>query len=273
MKIGTFELTGHKPAIMGIVNVTPDSFSDGGKFANSDAAISHAFKLIEEGADIIDIGGESTRPGSLPVSEEEEIRRVIPIIKAVRRKSNCAISVDTTKSNIAMRALEAGADMINDISAGRFDPAIFGVAAKAGVPICLMHMRGTPRTMQENPHYDDVMAEISAFLSDAIERAVAAGVSRNNIMIDPGIGFGKTVEDNITILRSLADLGKLGAPIVIGTSRKYFIGKVLDVNVNNRLEGTLATLAVAISNGVSILRVHDVGPTKKFVTMYCVCRT
>lgn len=272
MRIGNFHLTSGTPAIMGIVNVTPDSFSDGGRFLNASEAIDHALRLVDEGADIIDVGGESTRPGSEPVSEDQELSRVIPIIEGIRKRSGCAISVDTTKAAVVLRAIETGADMINDVSAGRFDSTIFELAARADMPVCLMHMKGTPGTMQTNPLYTDLMSEITGFLSDAMTRAVSCGVHRKNLMIDPGIGFGKTVDDNITILRRIADLEDLNAPIVIGTSRKSFIGKILDADIENRLEGTLATLAIAIDGGASILRVHDVGPARRFMTMYCACR-
>ncbi len=272
MKIGSFHLSTARPAIMGIVNVTPDSFSDGGIYSNTAAAVEHAIRLVDEGADIIDVGGESTRPGAEPVSAEDELMRVIPVIEGVKKHRDCAISIDTSKSFVLHRAIEAGADMLNDVSAGRFDNELFTVAARTGIPVCIMHMKGTPRTMQEAPHYTDLMTEITAFLSDAISRAISAGIHRRNIMIDPGIGFGKTVTDNVTILRRLADLCDLNAPIVIGTSRKSFIGKILDVDIENRLEGTLATLAIAIDGGASILRVHDVGPTKRFTDMYCACR-
>ncbi|MFA4874865.1 MAG: dihydropteroate synthase [bacterium] len=272
MRIGSLHLDSGKPAIMGIVNTTPDSFSDGGQFSSIDDAIDYGLRLVDEGADVIDVGGESTRPGSAPVSLEEELGRVIPVIEGMRKRCDIPISIDTSKAIVACRAMEAGASMINDVSAGRFDPELFACAARAGVPICLMHMNGTPRNMQEEPRYNDLMSEITAFLSDAISRAVSSGVHRNNIMIDPGIGFGKSVSDNVTILRRLADLCDLNAPIVIGTSRKSFIGKILDVDVENRLEGTLATLAVAIDNGASILRVHDVAPAKRFTDMYFACR-
>lgn len=268
MKIGNYTLDKSRPAIMGIVNVTPDSFSDGGRFVSPKAAIDHALRLVEEGADIIDIGGESTRPGAEPVSAEEELRRTIPVIEGLRRKSEIPISVDTTKSIVASRAIEAGADMINDISAGRFDPEMLPLAAKTHVPICLMHMQGEPRTMQIAPHYNDLMGEIRSFLSDAIERALRCGIGRERIIIDPGIGFGKSAGDNLTILARLSELATLNAPILIGPSKKSFIGKVLGLELDKRLEATLATIAVAIDGGASLLRVHDVGPSRRFVDMY-----
>lgn len=284
MEIGTFSLKAGRPALMGIVNATPDSFSDGGFFADAASAIDHSLKLADEGADIIDVGGESTRPGAEAVSEEEESRRVIPVIEGIRRLSGIPVSIDTTKSLVARRALDAGADMINDISAGRFDPAILDIAAQFEVPICLMHMQGSPGSMQISPHYEDLVGEIVAFLSDAVERAAGAGVSRQRVIVDPGIGFGKSAEDNVTILKRLREFrlsncqepctqvqGDIGfdeeeaIPILIGTSRKSFLGKLLGFDVNNRLEGTLASLALAMEGGASILRVHDVGPVRRFV--------
>ncbi len=271
MMISSISLPKNGPALMGIINVTPDSFSDGGRYLNASAAVEHALRLVEEGADIVDIGGESTRPGAVPVSADDELTRVIPVIEGIRRSSEIPISIDTTKASVAKAALNAGANMINDISAGRFDSEMFALAASKQVPICLMHMKGTPRTMQNDPHYDDVMVEIISFLKESMKLAEEAGVKREMIMIDPGIGFGKTVEDNLIILKRLGELKKLNAPIVIGTSRKSFIGKVLDVNVENRLEGTLATLAASIKGGASILRIHDVASAKRFMKVYCAC--
>ncbi len=269
MKIGTKEFSLKNPVIMGVINVTPDSFSDGGDFADSGRAIKYALKMEEEGADIIDIGGESSRPGSDPVSGDEELRRVMPVIEGIRKSSKIPISIDTTKSVVAERALEAGADMINDISAGTFDPQILAVAAEAEVPICLMHMRKKPKTMQTGEIvYNDVVSEIAAYLAARIEEAVKAGVSREKIIIDPGIGFGKTVEHNITIINELSRLKELGCPILIGTSRKSFIGKIMGLdNPKERLEGTLLTHYIAIKNGANIIRVHDVAPHKKLLSI------
>lgn len=252
---------------MGILNVTPDSFFDGGAFFDPSAAIDHALKMAEEGADIIDVGGESTRPGSDPVPAHEEEKRVIPVISAVRRQTKITISVDTTKSLVAKRAIDAGADMINDISAGRFDPEMFHVAALNKVPICLMHMKGTPKTMQENPTYENLMDEIRAFLADACRRAEKAGVLPEKIIVDPGIGFGKSAEDNVTIIRELNKLSVLERTILVGTSKKSFIGKLLGLNVEDRLEASLATLSAAFQNGAEIFRVHDVGPARKYLSM------
>lgn len=265
MQIGCklFDFT--RPVIMGVLNVTPDSFSDGGNFLDPDTAVNYAMRLIEEGADIIDIGGESSRPGSDPVPAEIELKRVIPVIKAIRKRGQAAfpISIDTTKARVAVEAIDAGANMINDISAGTFDKEMFSVAAK--VPIVLMHMRGTPRMMQRGEiHYDDVVGEVCSYLGARISESVKAGIK--DIIIDPGIGFGKTVEHNVTILKELGRLKTLGRPILIGTSRKSFIGKLLnDSPPTQRLEGTLATLAVAVRNGASILRVHDVASAKRFL--------
>jgi len=272
MKIGTYELSATKPATMGIVNVTSDSFSDGGKFLDPSDAIEHALRLVEDGADIVDIGGESSRPGSDPVSEDEELSRVIPVIEGLRRRSGVPISIDTTKSIVAGRAIEAGADMINDISAGRFDSEMFSVAAASARPICLMHMKGTPKTMQDSPQYNDIVAEIRDFLSEAIERAVLAGVDRQNIVIDPGIGFGKTAEDNIVILKNIRRFAALGCPVLLGASRKSFIGTKLGLEVQERLEATLATVPISADGGASILRVHDVKSVRRFLEMYVLLK-
>jgi len=267
LTIGTHIVYPAKPTIMGILNVTPDSFSDGGAFLDANAAVGHALKMAEEGADIIDLGGESSRPRSDPVSLEEEERRVIPVISAIRRQSDVPISIDTTKAKVAKMAIDAGANMINDISACRFDSDMFQVAAAQNVSICLMHMKGTPKTMQENPVYDDLMGEIIAFLSDAIGRAEGCGIDTKKIIIDPGVGFGKTAEDNITIIKELAKLKRLGKPILIGTSKKSFIGGMLGLTIDKRLEASLATLSVSYQNGASIFRVHDVGATKRYLSM------
>lgn len=252
---------------MGILNVTPDSFSDGGTFEKPRLAIEHALKMEKDGADIIDIGGESSRPGSRPISCEEETERIIPVILGIRKHSTIPISIDTTKSKVAEQAVKAGAQMINDISAGRFDPQIFSVAAKEDIPICLMHMKGTPKDMQKNPFYEDLMGEIKSFLLEAINNAIKAGVNPDKIVVDPGIGFGKTAEDNVTILKELSFLKSLNKPILIGPSRKSFIGKLLGLEVNDRLEATLATLSAAYKNGASILRVHDVGAARRYLSM------
>lgn len=255
------------PRIMGILNVTPDSFSDGGLFFEKRKAVDHALQMIKEGADIIDIGGESSRPGSDPVPPEEELLRVIPVIEEIRKNSDVPISIDTTKSAVARQAIKAGANMINDISAGRFDPAIFDVAAEKDVPVCLMHMKGTPKDMQKNPSYVNLMGEIESFLREAAKKAEKAGVKPENIIIDPGIGFGKTPQDNVEILKNLSVLKTLNRPILIGPSRKSFIGRLLNLTVDNRLEPTLATIQFAYINGASIFRLHDVAPAKRFLSM------
>lgn len=244
--------------VMGILNVTPDSFSDGGKFFHSEKAVKHALKMYKEGADILDVGGESTRPGAKSVSLREELKRTIPIIEEVAPKVNIPISIDTYKEEVARRALDAGASMVNDISALRGDKKMALLVAEREVPLILMHMQGTPRNMQDNPRYKSVMGEISAFLRRQAEVAIKAGVSKEKIIVDPGIGFGKTREHNLEILNKLPELKSLGFPICIGTSRKSFIGLTLDLPVDQRLEGTAATVSFAIAQGASIVRVHDV---------------
>jgi dihydropteroate synthase len=253
----TLEL-GSKTYVMGILNTTPDSFSDGGKRMTVESAVEHAWRLVEEGADIIDIGGESTRPGSMPVPAEEEIQRVVPVIEALGKDFPAPISVDTYKSEVAEAALGAGAHMINDISGLTIDPRLGEVVAEAKVPIVLMHMKGRPKDMQENPQYESVVSEVARFLRDAAERAQEYGIPAENIIIDPGIGFGKTCAHNLELLRKLKELRSLGYPILIGTSRKGFIGRTLGLPVEDRVEGTSATVALAIASGVDIVRVHDV---------------
>lgn len=259
---------GTRTLIMGILNVTPDSFSDGGRFLAFESALEHARRLVHEGADLVDIGGESSRPGAEPVALAEELRRVVPVIRAIRQEFSIPISIDTYKAPVAEAALEAGANIINDISALRFDAQMVKVVARARVPIVLMHMRGEPKTMQENPVYTDVMREIKEFLGERIEYALSHGIERENILIDPGIGFGKRVEHNIEILRRLGELKELGCPIVIGTSRKSFIGWVGSthgepLSVQERFEGTIASNVIAVVNGAQIVRVHDVVSMKR----------
>jgi dihydropteroate synthase len=249
--------------IMGILNVTPDSFSDGGRFHRFEDAIAQGMRMIQEGADIIDVGGESTRPGSDPVTLEEELSRVIPVISTLAQKTEVPISVDTYKSEVARRALDAGAQMINDISALRFDPEMKKIAGEYQVPVVLMHIKGTPKDMQKDPSYDDVIGEIAQYLRESIQLAQEGGVEKERILIDPGIGFGKRLVDNLNILKNLREFSILGCPILIGCSRKSFIGKILDLPLEERLEGSLAALAVAIMNGASIVRVHDVKESKR----------
>ena len=249
--------------LMGILNVTPDSFSDGGNFFRLDDAVGQGIKMAEEGADIIDVGGESTRPRSEPVAIEEELSRVIPVIEALSKEIDIPVSIDTYKSEVAKKALDAGAEMINDISALRFDPKMKEVAAEYQVPIVLMHIQGTPKNMQENPYYEDVIKEIIEYSKESIQLAKDAGIKEENIIIDPGIGFGKRLEDNLNILKNLKKFSILNCPILIGPSRKSFIGRILDLPVEERLEGSLAALAVSIMNGANIARVHDVKESKR----------
>jgi dihydropteroate synthase len=243
---------------MGILNVTPDSFSDGGLFQDPEAAVERGLALAADGADIIDVGGESTRPGADEVPVAEEIRRVIPVVAGLRKRSQALISVDTTKSEVARRAIEAGADIINDVSALRFDPDLAGVIAEARVGLILMHMKGTPRTMQVAPFYEDLLAEVRGFLDSRLQEAVAAGISAESVLLDPGIGFGKRVEHNLTLINRLEVFADLGRPLVLGSSRKSFIGKILNAPPQERLEGTIASAVFGVVRGAHILRVHDV---------------
>jgi dihydropteroate synthase len=259
--------------VMGVVNVTPDSFSDGGLYLQPTEALRHALALVEDGADIIDIGGQSTKPGSDPVTEDEEFKRVLPVVEMLAEEWSGPISIDTSSSRVAREALAAGAGIVNDIAALSGDPELAGVTAEHGAACILMHMQGTPATMQENPSYDDVMGEICGVLTEAVERAQTAGIGEDQIAVDPGIGFGKTTEHNLAILKHLPELGVLGKPIVIGTSRKGFIGNVLDLPVEERLEGTLATAAYAVAQGARIVRVHDVKPVVRAVRMVEACIT
>jgi len=267
IKIGPRTLRfGQRTYIMGILNVTPDSFSDGGKFHKLEDALSQAHRLIAAGADIIDIGGESTRPGAKNVPVHEELKRVIPVISALRKKK-ILISIDTRKAAVAEAALSAGAHIINDISALRHDPRMAKVAAKYKVPVILMHMLKNPKTMQKNPVYKDLIFDIMTYFQESLEIAGRAGIKENRLIIDPGFGFGKTVEHNLEILKRLKEFKVLGRPILIGTSRKSTIGKILSLPPGERLMGTAATVAIAISNGVDIIRVHDVAAMKKAAKM------
>ena len=254
-----FELIGTRTLIMGILNVTPDSFSDAGRFFDRRSAVEYALEMADNGADIIDVGGESTRPGSEAVSPEEEAQRVVPVIRELSRVVDVPISVDTYKASVAEAALDSGALIINDISAATFDPEMPSVIAKRQCPTILMHIKGTPRDMQKNPTYEDVVGEVREFLARRVNALVEAGADEDVLMIDPGIGFGKTVEHNLELLRRLEELKAVGRPIVVGTSRKSVIGKVLgDLPVEDRLEGTAATVALAVARGADIVRVHDV---------------
>lgn len=250
---------GDRTIVMGILNVTPDSFSDGGLFLTPDDAIRRAESMAAEGADILDVGGESTRPGAKPLPEHEELRRILPVVKALATRIPIPLSVDTYKAVVAARAVYAGAAMINDISALAYDPAMASTVAKLGVPVCLMHIRGTPRNMHLNPVYHDVVGEVKAELSARVEVALAAGIRPDNIILDPGFGFAKAAGHNLEILRRLRELTKMGFPLLVGTSRKSTIGKVLGgLPAEDRLEGTAATIAISIANGAAIVRVHDV---------------
>lgn len=259
-----FEL-GPRVWIMGVVNVTPDSFSDGGLCLDPDKAVDHALGLAFEGADILDVGGESTRPGSQPVPEAEELGRVLPVIRALRKKTPAFISVDTTKAAVARAALDAGADIVNDTSAFRADPAMAGVVAQAGAAAVLMHMQGTPATMQDAPRYADLLGEVRGFLAERLGAAEAAGVPRERLIVDPGFGFGKTVDHNLELLRRQAELLELGRPLLLGFSRKAFLGAILDRPPAGRLEGTIAAAVLSVERGAHILRVHDVGAVARAV--------
>ncbi|MFC1856045.1 dihydropteroate synthase, partial [Thermodesulfobacteriota bacterium] len=252
-----------KTYIMGILNATPDSFSDGGDYLNVDNAIMRVEQMINDGADIIDIGGESTRPGADAVCADEEIKRVVPIIKGIRKRSDVLISIDTYKANVARAALDAGADIINDISAMRFDKEMKKLAANKDVPVILMHIKGTPKDMQKNPKYDCVVSEIFEYFNNVIDEAVAAGIDEGKIIIDPGIGFGKGQDHNLTIIKKLSEFKSLNRPILMGLSRKSFIGKIIDKEVTERLSGTIAANVVSVMNGANILRVHDVREAKE----------
>ncbi|MCZ6908084.1 MAG: dihydropteroate synthase [Deltaproteobacteria bacterium] len=250
-----------RTAIMGILNVTPDSFSDGGRYVNPEMAIAHGAKLAGEGADIIDIGGESTRPGALRVSLEDEIERVVPVVRGLRRALSIPLSIDTYKAEVARRVLDEGVDVVNDISALRFDPAMVSLVASEKVPVVLMHMQGMPRTMQVQPHYQNVLEEVKDFLRDRIASVVETGVSPEQIIIDPGIGFGKNLDHNLALLRGLPALGSLGRPLLVGPSRKTFLGKLLQMGPEDRLEGSLAVAVAAGLGGANMIRVHDVRET------------
>lgn len=268
-RLYTLDLRGQKlsigpnPWIAGILNVTPDSFSDGGKFFELERAVDRALQMVEQGARIIDIGGESSRPGSKEVPEDEELARVIPVIKKLRPLTAALISIDTRKSRVARAALDEGADLVNDISALRHDPGMAGVVARTGVPVILMHMLGTPETMQLNPKYDNLLSEIRDFFLERIKKAEEEGIAAERIIIDPGIGFGKNLQHNLTLLNRLDYFLDLGKPILVGPSRKSFIGLVLEEPVERRLEGTLAAAVLSWLRGAAIIRVHDVLETKR----------
>lgn len=254
-----------RTALMGVLNVTPDSFSDGGRYFDPARAVARGIELAEQGADIIDIGAESTRPGARPVSAREEMERLLPVIRGLRRAVAAPISVDTYKAEVAKAALDEGADLVNDISALRFDPAMASVVAAERVPVALMHMQGSPRTMQQSPAYRDVVLEVKEFLAERVRFALDAGVSPQGIIIDPGIGFGKNLDHNLALLRGLAELASLGRPVLVGPSRKTFIGKLLGSGPEERLEGTLAAAVAAVLAGANMVRVHDMREARRAI--------
>jgi len=251
--------------VMGILNVTPDSFSDGGRYVDADAACAHAMAMIEQGADLLDIGAESSKPGAVAIDEEEERRRLLPIVRELCRRTTIPLSIDTTKAAIAEEALDAGAALINDISALRFDPRMASVVARSGAGVILMHMQGTPATMQRTASYTYVVEDVRAFLAARLEVAQQAGIPRDRILLDPGIGFGKNCEHNVTLLNHLDAFQTLGRPIVVGVSRKAFLGKILGRTIDERLMGTAGAVAVAIMKGARVIRVHDVAPIRDVV--------
>ena len=256
-----------RTVIMGILNVTPDSFYDGGRRSEPTRAIADGVEMVQLGAEVLDVGGESTRPGARPVDETEELDRVLPVIRGLRREVAVPISIDTYKAGVARAALDAGADIVNDISALRFDPALVSLVAAAEVPVILMHMQGKPQTMQAEPRYNDVVREVRDFLAAQLYEAMDAGIAAERIILDPGIGFGKTLEHNLQLLRGLPTLAALGQPLLVGASRKAFIGKILDLDPDHRLEGSLAAAVAAVLGGANLLRVHDVAETCRAARM------
>ena len=248
--------------LMGVVNVTPDSFSDGGLYLDPEAAVAHGRELVEAGAEILDVGGESTRPGAEAVPEVEELRRVVPVVRGLR-DLGCRISVDTSKTRVAEAALDAGAEIVNDVTALRGDPEMAALCAERGATVVLMHMLGDPRTMQDDPRYGDVVAEVRSFLAERLEAASAAGIAEGRVWLDPGIGFGKTPAHHMELLRRLGELRELGRPLVVGTSRKSFIGRVDGSPAGERLGGTIASSVIAAAEGADVLRVHDVAEMRQ----------
>jgi len=274
LRLGPSRLVlGERTLVMGIVNVSPDSFYDGGKHFSAAAAVEHGLRLAGEGADLLDVGGESSRPGAEPVSPEEEKRRILPVVAGLRSACDVPVSVDTTKAEVAREALDAGAVMVNDISGLRFDPEMAKVVAAAGAALVVMHMQGEPQTMQADPQYGNVMAEVVLELERAVDRAVREGVEREQILVDPGIGFGKKLEHNLHIFRHLAELRVLGRPVVVGPSRKAFIGAISDLPPEERLEGTLAAVCHSVGSGADVVRVHDVAAVRRSVQVTdAICR-
>ncbi len=255
---GGREIRYSRPLVMGIVNVTPDSFYDGGRYNLPEQAVARALELVDQGADILDVGAESTRPGAYPVSQEEELARLIPVVTELAQRVTVPISVDTRKASVAQAALNVGACIVNDVSALQWDQAMASVVARSGAAVVLMHMRGTPQTMQQAPQYGDVVKEVASFFHERIQAAGSAGISKTHIILDPGIGFGKLLEHNLTLLNRLSELTILGCPVLVGLSRKAFIGQLLDRPVEHREWGTAAAVALAVDRGAAILRVHDV---------------
>ena len=269
MKLGSLRF--NPPIVMGILNVTPDSFSDGGRFIGREAALRRVREMIEEGAQIIDVGGESTRPGAQAVSVEEELERVIPVIEAIRSESDIPVSIDTSKPEVMRAAVDAGASLVNDVRALR-EPGALAAVAELDVPVCLMHMRGEPRTMQQAPRYDDVVAEVLAFLEERVSACEAAGIPRERIILDPGFGFGKTLDHNLALFRALPRFAATGLPVLVGVSRKSMIGQVLEVPVEERQAGSLALASLAVWLGAAIVRSHDVRETVHAVRMTAAVR-
>ncbi|HEX8648233.1 MAG TPA: dihydropteroate synthase [Thermoleophilaceae bacterium] len=249
-----------QPLLMGVVNVTPDSFSDGGEFLDADAAVAHGQRLAGEGADILDVGGESTRPGADPVPEGVEMQRVVPVVERLAQTGGLRVSIDTVKLAVAEAAIQAGARVVNDVTAFRQAPELAGLVASSGATCCLMHMQGEPRTMQLDPRYDEVVSDVKAFLEERLAFAVGEGVPEERVWLDPGIGFGKTLEHNLELLRRLDEIVAIGRPVVIGTSRKSFLGKITGRDEKQRLGGTIATNVMAYERGAAVFRVHDVQP-------------
>lgn len=267
LRTRTLEFT-LRPLLMGIVNVTPDSFSDGGQFFDTTAAVDHALRLIDDGADILDIGGESTRPYSTIVPPDEELRRVLPVIEAVKKQSRIPISIDTSKAAVARAALDAGAEIINDVTALTGDPSMIEVAVETGAGVCAMHMLGTPQTMQDNPTYTDVVAEVAEYLRVRRDALEAAGIPRSRICLDPGIGFGKTHEHNVTLCANAWRFHELGCPVLVGHSRKGFIGKLIGDKDADRTAGTIGVACALAAQGVQIIRIHDVAAVRQALTLF-----
>jgi dihydropteroate synthase len=268
LRAGQFEFNFPRPAlVMGIVNVTPDSFFDGGRFLDAPAAVAHALEMVEQGAEVIDVGGESTRPGALLVSEAEELRRVMPVIEQLAGRVKVPISIDTVKPGVARAALAAGASLVNDVAANRDDPALWEVVAEARAGYVCVHMQGSPQTMQVNPVYTDVVREVGEFFSERIRRLSICGVGREQVILDPGIGFGKTVEHNLQLLGAARQLADLERPLLIGVSRKSFIGKLLAADLSARLPAALACVCLAVAAGVQMVRTHDVAETVQAIRM------